>query len=97
MSSERKQSALVGAHNVEGAVIYNPAGSSLGWIDDIVIDQKTGIVAYAVMSSGGIFGIGSRRHPLPWSMLKYNPDLGGYVINLERAQLEVVPALGQWL
>jgi sporulation protein YlmC with PRC-barrel domain len=95
--SSMKPRELVGAHDVEGTAIYNPAGNNLGRIDDIVIDQKTGVVAYAVMSSGGILGIGSRHHPLPWTMLKYNPDLGGYVINLDRAQLEVAPALGEWL
>lgn len=97
MGSATKSSTLVAANKVQGATIYGRAGDNLGWIDDIVIDRKGGNVTYVIMSSGGFLGIGIRYHSVPWSMLKYDADLGGYVINLERAQLEEAPAVGRWL
>ena len=97
MGSARKLSTLIAAGKVQGAPIYDAAGDNLGSIDDVVIDRKTGNVAYAVMTSGGFLGIGSRHHALPWSMLKYDVNRGGYVVGLERAQLRVAPACGQWL
>ena len=56
-----------------------------------MIDKRSGRVVYAVMSFGGFLGIGERYHPLPWSVLKYDTDKGGYVVNLTRQQLEGAP------
>ncbi|MGB3584820.1 MAG: hypothetical protein WBA40_27415 [Roseiarcus sp.] len=45
------------------------------------------------MSFGGFLGImGNQYHPLPWSVLKYDTGRGGYVVNLDKQQLEGAPA-----
>ena len=46
-----------------------------------------GKVAYAVMSFGGFLGIGDRYHALPWGMLKYDPKMESYVIDLDKEQI----------
>ena len=98
MGSAAQISTLVAADEVQGAIVYNrTTGDRLGSIDSLIIDRKTGNVAYAIMSSGGFLGMGGRHHPLPWTMLKYDTNMGGYVVPLERAQLEGVPAYGRWL
>jgi len=79
MQTADRTSTLITADKVQGAPVYNAAGESLGSIDDIVIDRKTGNVAYAVMSFGGFLGFGTRYYPLPWLTLKYDPKLDGYV------------------
>jgi hypothetical protein len=48
-------------------------------------------VAYAVMSFGGFMGIGEDYYPLPWSLLTYNPQLGGYEVNISEQQLKGAP------
>jgi hypothetical protein len=40
------------------------------------------------MPFGGFLGMGNQYHPLPWSVLKYDTNLGGYVVNLDKRQLE---------
>jgi PRC-barrel domain len=67
---------------------YNAAGDNLGAIHDLMIDKPSGKVAYAIMSFGGFLGMGNQYHPLPWSVLKYDTNLGGYVVNLDKPQLE---------
>ncbi len=57
-----------------------------------MIDKPSGKVAYAIMAFGGFLGIGDQYHPLPWSVLRYDADKGGYVVNLDRRQLEGAPA-----
>ena len=52
-------------------------GESLGSIYDVMIDKRSGGVAYAVMSFGGFLGMGEDYHPLPWSMLTYDTRQGG--------------------
>ena len=54
----------------------------------LMIDKPSGKVAYAIMSFGGFLGMGNQYHPLPWSVLKYNANLGGYVVHLDKRRLE---------
>ncbi len=83
---------LIAADRVEGTSVYNRAGESLGSVDDIMIDKITGKVAYAVMSFGGFLGMGERHHPLPWGVLTYDTNLGGYVVDLDKETLQKAPS-----
>ncbi len=82
---------VISSDRVAGTDVFNPAGDSLGSIDYLVIDKRTGDVRYAVLEFGGILGMGSDRYPLPWSLLKYDTDKGGYVVPLEKEQLSAAP------
>ena len=83
---------LIAAGKVEGTNVYNLAGDKLGSVDDIMIDKVSGRAIYAVMSFGGILGMGEKHHPLPWANLKYDAQKGGYVIDLDKKQLEGAPS-----
>lgn len=88
-------SSLIAASKVNGTSVYNSAGESLGSVYDVMINKVSGQVAYAVMSFGGFLGIGERYHPLPWNSLTYDTRMGGYVVNLNRDQLEKAPSYGR--
>jgi sporulation protein YlmC with PRC-barrel domain len=92
MDTLKDTSSLIAGSRVQGTSVYNAAGESLGSIEDVMIDKRSGNVAYAIMSFGGFLGLGDKYHPLPWSVLKYDTSKGGYVVNLDRAQLEGAPA-----
>ena len=83
--------SLIAASKVNGTTVYNSQGESLGSIYDVMIDKRSGEVAYAVMSFGGFLGMGEDYHPLPWSMLTYDTEQGGYVVNLDKDSLEGAP------
>ena len=82
---------LIASDKVEGTAVYNLEGERLGSVYNFMVDKRSGKVAYAVMSFGGFLGIGDSYHPLPWESLTYNTDMGGYVVNLDRAKLEGGP------
>ena len=82
---------LIAADKVKGTNVYNPVGDKLGNVDDIMIDKISGRAIYAVMSFGGFLGMGEKHHPLPWSTLKYDAQKGGYVVNLDKKQLQDAP------
>ena len=82
---------LIAAEKVNGTNVYNPAGDTLGSIDDIMIDKVSGRAIYAVMAFGGFLGMGEKFHPLPWETLKYDQTKGGYVVNLDKKVLEGAP------
>ena len=86
--------SCISADKVEGTAVYNRGGEKLGTVDKVMLDKRSGRVCYAVMSFGGFLGIGERYHPLPWSVLTYDTDKGGYVVNLSRQELEGAPSYG---
>jgi hypothetical protein len=92
MEAVQETGSLIAADKVQGTSVYNNAGETLGSIEDLMIDKPSGKVVYAIMAFGGFLGIGNQYHPLPWSILHYDPDKGGYVVNLDKRQLEGAPA-----
>jgi len=82
---------LISSDKVEGTAVYNTEGEHLGSIYNVMINKETGQVAYAVMAFGGILGIGSDYHPLPWDQLTYDRAQGGYIVRLSKEQLEGSP------
>jgi uncharacterized protein YrrD len=72
---------LISADKVQGTDIYNRSGDNLGEVENVMIDKRTGKVAYAVVTFGGFLGIGADRRALPWSVLSYDVDKGGYVVD----------------
>ncbi len=81
---------ILGA-KVKGAAVFDESGEKVGHIDDIAIDKLTGEVAYAILGVGGFFGVGETYHPLPWDVLTFDRELGGYVLPLTRHALESAP------
>jgi hypothetical protein len=82
---------LILASRVEHTPAFNEQGEAIGHIDDLSIDRRSGQVIYAIMSFGGFLGIGKRFHPLPWHMLHYAPQRGGYVVPLKKSDLADAP------
>jgi sporulation protein YlmC with PRC-barrel domain len=85
----------ISSDRVEGTNVYNQAGDKLGSVDDLIIDKQSGQVRYAVLEFGGFLGMGTDRYPLPWDMLKYDTDMDGYVVPLDKAKLNDAPHYAQ--
>ena len=86
-----ESSRLIASNKVEGTAVYNLGGDKLGSIYNFMVDKRSGHVEYAVLEFGGFFGLASDYYPLPWNLLTYDEDLGGYVVKLERETLEKAP------
>ena len=90
--SHRAPSKIISADKVQGTEVYNKNDEKLGEIDSILIDKVSGEVAYVVMSFGGFLGVGEKFHPLPWRVLDYDINIGGYRVDLNREELSEAPA-----
>ena len=88
---------LIASNKVEGTAVYNHQGEHLGEVYNFMVGKRSGRVAYAVMSFGGFLGIGQRYHALPWNVLTYDTNKGGYVISATKDRLMNAPnfAAGQ--
>ena len=84
-------SSLIASDKVEGTAVYGADRKKIGNVENLMIDKVSGKVAYAVLSFGGFLGMGSDHYPLPWSMLTYDEDLGGYIANITKNHLEGAP------
>ena len=95
MDTSTTTNDLICSDKVEGTAVYNNTGEKLGSVDSLMIDKRSGQVRHAVLEFGGFLGLGTDRYPLPWSMLKYDTDLEGYVVPLNESQLTDAPRYPQ--
>jgi hypothetical protein len=87
----RETTSLIGSDKVDGTAVYGSDQQKIGSIERVMIDKISGKVAYAVLSFGGFLGMGEDYYPVPWSTLRYDTNLGGYLVNLTKDQLENAP------
>ena len=69
---------LVPSDHVEGAPVYGSDGAKIGTIERLMLDKRSGVVAYAVVKTPGRFGADQHYYPLSWVALKYNPSHKAY-------------------
>lgn len=82
---------LIASNKVEGTSVYNEEGEKLGSIYNFMVDKRSGQVEYAVLQFGGVLGIGSDYYPVPWDALEYDEDQGGYVMDIDKEELQDAP------
>ncbi len=75
-----------------GRGVRGIGGEDLGEIEEFVITEK-GMVAYAVLSYGGILGIGEKLVAVPWPLLKFVPKDRSFSLLATRAEIEKAPAV----
>lgn len=85
-------SELISSAKVEGTAVYGRDGEKLGTVDHFMVGKRDGRVRYAVMSFGGLFGMGEDYHPLPWDQLTYDEAKGGYSVSLDKDRLKDAPS-----
>lgn len=93
--STTSSNPLIESDRVEGTSVYGPDNGHVGTIKRLMIDKRSGQVAYAVMSFGGFLGIGEDSHTIPWGKLTYDTDLGGYRTDISSDQLQGAPAFAR--
>lgn len=82
---------LIASDRVEGTAVYDLNGERLGSISRLLIGKSDGQVACAVLSFGGFLGVGNDHYPVPWDMLRYDVQRGGYLVDLDKDRLKDAP------
>jgi len=83
--------ALMGAGTLIGDDVYNHLDEDLGDIKEIMLDMRTGKVAYAVLSFGGILGMGEKLFAVPWQRLTLDTVNKRFLLDIEKDRLENAP------
>jgi sporulation protein YlmC with PRC-barrel domain len=71
--------------------VKSPQGEDLGKIEEVMIDMEMGRVAYAVLSFGGLWGLGSKWVPVPWDAVVLRPDEKVLLLKIEKEKIEKAP------
>jgi sporulation protein YlmC with PRC-barrel domain len=91
MTTASGHTSAILASKVKGTDVYNSAGDKIGQVEDIVLDKQSNAILFAALGAGGVLGVGEKFYPIPWSMLSFDKDKGGYVVPLSTDQLKGAP------
>lgn len=82
---------VMAADTLEGDDVVNTQGENLGEIKDIMLDVPTGRIAYAVLASGGMLGIGEKLFAVPWNALTMDADRECFILDIDKERLKNAP------
>ena len=83
--------ALMGADTLIGDSVVNALDEDLGDIKEIMLDMRTGQVAYAVLAFGGFLGLGEKLFAVPWQALQLDTINKRFVLDVEKDRLKNAP------
>ena len=82
---------IMAASSFEGETVVNPRGETVGEIEEIMLDFRSGRIAYAVMSVGGFLGIGEKYFAVPWHAFTMDTDHRHFVLDVDKDRLKDAP------
>jgi sporulation protein YlmC with PRC-barrel domain len=82
---------LMGADTLMGNDVYNRQDEDLGDIKEIMLDVPAGRISYAVLSYGGLLGMGEKLFAVPWEALTLDTDNKRFTLDVSKDRLESAP------
>ncbi|HET7085362.1 MAG TPA: PRC-barrel domain-containing protein [Rhizomicrobium sp.] len=92
MTTSSGHTSAILASKVKGTAVYSDSGDKIGTVEDIVLDKQSNQILFAALGFGGMLGLGEKYYPVPWSLLDYDENKGGYVVPLNKNLLQNAPA-----
>ena len=93
LKDKNQSGRLTAASTMQGSTVFNIALEELGRIEDVIIEEPTGRIAFVILHTGGFLGIGVHRYPLPWQKLRFDTEMDGYIVDTDRELLKGAPSL----
>lgn len=87
-----RQYGLAPTGRILNARLFDIDEQAVGAIQDVLIDQASSFIMFALAALDAEADAPPRLRPIPWSLLMYDPDLGGYVV--PATQVAIVQGLG---
>jgi len=91
MTTSDGHTSAIRVSKVIGTNVQDPSGHKIGEVKDVIVDKESNHIMFAVLSFGGLLGIGEKYHPIPWSSLDYHADQNAYVVPYTEQQLKAAP------
>ena len=88
VSSTEPTSMLFASNKIDGTKVKSRDGDNLGTVYSLMINKRSGMATYAVLSLGGFLGIGKSYYPLPFELISYDHVADGYVVGEQCARFQ---------
>lgn len=105
--AENNHVPMLSAKSLIGTEVVNLQNEKLGKLEELMIDLSTGRVGYAVLSFGGVLGIGDKLFAVPWASLTVDEKNEKLVMDANKDLLSKAPGFdknnwpqtpnGQWV
>ncbi|RQS62509.1 PRC-barrel domain containing protein [Burkholderia sp. Bp8963] len=82
---------VMAASTLEGDKVLSIDGDDVGKIKEIMLDVISGRIAYAVLSSGGMLGIGDKLVAIPWSAFTLDAERKCLLLSESSEQIRNAP------
>lgn len=86
---------IMSADTLQGDKVVNSQGEDLGDIETIMLDVPKGRIAYAVLSFGGLMGLGGKFFAIPWEALTLDADRECFVLDIDKGRLKDAPGFDE--
>ena len=99
---------FIRASKLQGAQVKSASGETLGTIEDVILNPRTGRGEFAILSVTGPTGTtptgaGEKLTPIPWRLLSFSPGAAGaeqysFTANVDQMKLTSAPSFdkNQW-
>jgi sporulation protein YlmC with PRC-barrel domain len=79
---------VMAASTLDGTKVMSSDGEHVGKISDIMLDVRSGRIAYAVLAERGFLGMGNNLHAIPWSALTLDTDDKCFVVDIAAQRIK---------
>lgn len=86
---------VLSATTMIGDDVRNSQGEDLGSIEEFMIDLNRGCISYAVLSFGGVVGLGDKLFAIPWDQLTLSTEEHEFILDVDRDTLKEAPGFNQ--
>jgi sporulation protein YlmC with PRC-barrel domain len=82
---------VMAASSLDSNTVITTDGEDVGKIKDIMLDVRSGRVAYAVLSCGGFLGMGDTLRAIPWNALTLDTDQKVFRVDITADRIKSEP------
>ena len=82
---------VISTATIIGDKVVNRTGESFGKIEELMLDLEKGRVAYAVLSFGGVMGMGEKLFAIPFEALKLDATREHFTLDVDKEKMRNAP------
>ncbi|MEO7553268.1 MAG: PRC-barrel domain-containing protein [Alteraurantiacibacter sp.] len=92
MTASSEATSLFATARTDGLYLRSRDGDRLGQVHAFMIEKRSILVSYAVLSLGGMLGLGRSYYPIPIKFLSYDSTADSYIVKIDQRVLEGCPS-----
>ncbi|MCC5824465.1 MAG: PRC-barrel domain-containing protein [Phycisphaerales bacterium] len=86
--AERQELRMHKASDLKSLDLKNRNGENLGRFDDFIVERGTGSIAFAIVRTGGVLGMGGTQVAIPYTQLAWSDAEDTFVADMTEEQMK---------